>query len=70
MEGHLHQQQFRSNQQQHNIPGIFSQVNYMSGGMCTSLAQPSEGKNINTNGGEKFFRTMECCKAKLFPNES
>ena len=53
--GHLHQQQFTSDQQLHNIPGIFSQVNHMSDGMYTSLAQPCEGKNINTNARNKLF---------------
>ena len=38
MEGNLHQQQFKDNQQQHNIPSIFSQVNYKSGGMYESVA--------------------------------
>ena len=56
MEGHIHQQQFTGNQQQLNISGIFSQVNYMSGGMHTSVAQPCEGVNSNTNGRDKFFR--------------
>ena len=54
MEGHLHQQQVTINQQ-YNIPGIFSQVNYMSDGMYTSLAQSCEGKNINMNGIDKLF---------------
>ena len=56
MEGHLPQQKFTRNQQkQHNIPGIFSQVNYVSGCMYTSLAQLCEGVNGNTNGGDKLF---------------
>ncbi|TMW80936.1 hypothetical protein EJD97_013433 [Solanum chilense] len=49
MEGHLHQQTVKDNQPQNSIPGIFSQLNYMSGGMYASVAQPCEG------GGEKLF---------------
>ena len=55
MEGHLHQQQFTGNQQQHNILDIFSQVNYMSGGMYTSVEQSCEGVIIYSNGGNKLF---------------
>ena len=53
MEGHLHQQQSKDNQQQHSMSAIFSQVNYTSGGMYPSVAQPCEGLNIDTNGGDK-----------------
>ncbi|TMW83006.1 hypothetical protein EJD97_003369 [Solanum chilense] len=55
MEGHLHQQQSKDNQKQHNMSGIFSQVNYTSGGMYTFVAQPCEDVNIDTNGGDKLF---------------
>ena len=55
MEGHIHQQQPKENQQQNNMSGIFSQVNYTSGGMYASVAQPCVGVNIYTNGGDKLF---------------
>uniref|UniRef100_A0A3Q7J867 Uncharacterized protein n=1 Tax=Solanum lycopersicum TaxID=4081 RepID=A0A3Q7J867_SOLLC len=55
MEGHIHQQQPKENQQQNNMSGIFSQVNYTSGGMYASVAQPCVCVNIDTNGGDKLF---------------
>ena len=55
MEGHLNQQQSKYYQQQHNMSGIFSQVNYTTAGMYASAAHPCEGVNIDTNGGDKLF---------------
>ena len=55
MESHLHQQQSKDNQQHHNMSGIFSQVNYTSVGMYASIAQPCEGVNNCTDGGDKLF---------------
>ncbi|TMW82916.1 hypothetical protein EJD97_003908, partial [Solanum chilense] len=53
MDGHLHHQQ-------HNMSGIFSQVNYTSGGMYASVAHPCEG------GGDKVFSQWIVVKTRDF----